>query len=157
MCNQKPDIYRCIRSSRRDRLGFYAETQIIFGTVCSADTARVYGYYYKYISCIAYNTLGNKWVLLQGCKTRDLLYIYTTFVYGTAALQSFWLPASCTAIHLVFLFTQGVFPKIFRSNHCHVWIFLDQCSFTLSLNIYCLNVFNDYSLCIFVNDFFQND
>ena len=27
-----PDIYRCI-CSRRDRLGFYAEIQIIFGTV----------------------------------------------------------------------------------------------------------------------------
>ena len=29
---QKSDIYRCIRSNR-DRLGFYAEIQIIFGTV----------------------------------------------------------------------------------------------------------------------------
>ena len=32
-CKQKPDIYLCIRSCR-DRLGFYAEIQVIFGTVC---------------------------------------------------------------------------------------------------------------------------
>ena len=31
ICAKKPDIYRCIRSSR-DRLGFYAEIKIIFGT-----------------------------------------------------------------------------------------------------------------------------
>ena len=29
-------IYRCIRSSR-ERFGFYAENQIIIGTVCSVD------------------------------------------------------------------------------------------------------------------------
>ena len=31
---QKPDIYRCI-CSNRDRLGFHAEIQIIFGIVCT--------------------------------------------------------------------------------------------------------------------------
>ena len=31
-CKQKPDIYLCIRSCR-ERLGFYAEIQVIFGTV----------------------------------------------------------------------------------------------------------------------------
>ena len=33
ICAHKPGIYRCI-SSLRDRLGVYAEIQIIFGTVC---------------------------------------------------------------------------------------------------------------------------
>ena len=33
---QKPDTYSCIRSNR-DRLGFYAEIQIIFGTVYISD------------------------------------------------------------------------------------------------------------------------
>ena len=32
ICIQKPGIYRWIRSSR-DKLGFYAEIQILFGTV----------------------------------------------------------------------------------------------------------------------------
>ena len=38
ICKQKPDIYCCIRSSR-DRLGYYAKIQIIFGTVYMAESS----------------------------------------------------------------------------------------------------------------------
>ena len=49
-----PDIYRCIRSNR-DRLGFFVENQIIFGTVCVVPLLQAVGSFMN--RCLSANVL----------------------------------------------------------------------------------------------------